>query len=143
MASLLEELPQASVSTACHAIEDAQALANPNVVKVVLQADGLALYFSRAPIPWWRDGFSQGVGALPEPRPLRHVGIYGYRAGFLRAGQRLGDVRVRDEEARQRGHDGTAVMVDPAGVLQQVPEVAGALTAFAKERGAPVAEMVS
>jgi 3-deoxy-manno-octulosonate cytidylyltransferase (CMP-KDO synthetase) len=54
-------------------------------VKVVLQADGLALYFSRAPIPWWRDGFAQGLQALPDPAPLRHIGIYGYRAGFLRA----------------------------------------------------------
>jgi 3-deoxy-manno-octulosonate cytidylyltransferase (CMP-KDO synthetase) len=44
----------------------------------------MALYFSRAPIPWWRDGQSGGgFQALPNPAPLRHIGIYGYRAGFL------------------------------------------------------------
>ena len=73
------------MSTAAHPIASVAEFTNPNVVKVVLQADGLASYFSRAPIPWWRDGFAQGVKALPEPAPLRHIGIYGYRAGFLRA----------------------------------------------------------
>ena len=44
----------------------------------------MALYFSRAPIPWWRDGqLDSGFKALPSPAPLRHIGIYGYRAGFL------------------------------------------------------------
>jgi 3-deoxy-manno-octulosonate cytidylyltransferase (CMP-KDO synthetase) len=85
VAQLLERRPQASMSTAAHAIASVAEFTNPNVVKVVLQADGLALYFSRAPIPWWRDGFGQGIAALPEPAPLRHIGIYGYRAGFLRA----------------------------------------------------------
>ncbi len=74
VASLLEELPQASVSTACHAIEDAQALANPNVVKVVLDAQGYALYFSRSRIPYPR----QEGG-----RCFRHAGIYAYRVAFL------------------------------------------------------------
>jgi 3-deoxy-manno-octulosonate cytidylyltransferase (CMP-KDO synthetase) len=58
------------------------------VVKVVTDARGLALYFSRAPIPWWRDGFgagSEGITRLPQQQPLRHIGIYGYRAGFLKA----------------------------------------------------------
>ena len=43
-----------------------------------------ALYFSRAPIPWWRDGRATGSAALPSPAPLRHIGIYSYRADFLR-----------------------------------------------------------
>lgn len=85
MAALLAEKPQAAISTAAHAIDDPADFANPNVVKTVLDAAGLALYFSRAPIPWWRDGFSGGVNALPSPAPLRHIGIYGYRAGFLRS----------------------------------------------------------
>jgi 3-deoxy-manno-octulosonate cytidylyltransferase (CMP-KDO synthetase) len=85
MAQLLAERREASMSTAAHPITSVAEFTNPNVVKVVLQADGLALYFSRAPIPWWRDGFAQGVQSLPDPAPLRHVGIYGYRAGFLRA----------------------------------------------------------
>jgi len=57
------------------------------VVKVVCDAQQLALYFSRAPIPWWRDGYADGdIPAVlsVEPQPLRHIGIYAYRAGFLR-----------------------------------------------------------
>jgi 3-deoxy-manno-octulosonate cytidylyltransferase (CMP-KDO synthetase) len=73
------------MSTVAHEIEEPAEFANPNVVKVVLDAKSRALYFSRAPIAWWRDGFAAGgVTALPRPAPLRHVGLYGYRAGFLR-----------------------------------------------------------
>lgn len=84
MAALLDKCPEASMSTAAHVIDSIADFTNPNVVKVVTDAQGLALYFSRAPIAWWRDGFAQGIAALPEPRPLRHIGIYGYRADFLR-----------------------------------------------------------
>ena len=84
VALLLAQDAQASMSTAAHAIESVAEFNNPNVVKVVLDANGSALYFSRAPIPWWRDGASLGLAALPTPRPLRHIGIYGYRVGFLR-----------------------------------------------------------
>lgn len=80
VAQLLNEQPQASMSTAAHAIDQWLDFVNPNVVKVVLDARGLALYFSRAPIPYGRDQ----PDALPNPRPLRHIGIYGYRVGFLR-----------------------------------------------------------
>lgn len=75
------------MSTAAHAIEEMADFLNPNVVKVVLDKAQTALYFSRAPIPWWRDRMAS-LGAadapLPSPAPLRHIGIYGYRAGFLR-----------------------------------------------------------
>jgi 3-deoxy-manno-octulosonate cytidylyltransferase (CMP-KDO synthetase) len=84
VAQLLAVRPEASMSTAAHPIDSVADFTNPNVVKVVLDAHDLALYFSRAPIPWWRDGFAQGIAALPRPAPLRHVGIYGYRVGFLR-----------------------------------------------------------
>ena len=77
---LLDERPLAPVSTAAHAIDSIAEFGNPNVVKVVLDAAGYALYFSRARIPWPRDA----ADALPTPPPLRHIGIYGYRAGFLR-----------------------------------------------------------
>ena len=83
-AQLLESRPDCSMSTLAHAIEDVQSLANPNVVKVVLDARQTALYFSRAPIPWWRDGSSPGAPALMQPAPLRHIGLYAYRVGFLR-----------------------------------------------------------
>ena len=102
VANLLEERPQASMSTAAHAIGSVEEFRNPNVVKVVLQADGLAMYFSRAPIPWWRDGFAAGITALPEPAPLRHVGIYGYRAGFLRAFPKMPQAPVETCEALEQ-----------------------------------------
>ena len=75
VAATLGRSREASVSTACHPIHDARAFANPNVVKVVLDARGFALYFSRAAIPHPRDG-----GSIEA---YRHIGIYGYRAGFL------------------------------------------------------------
>ena len=102
VAALLRERPHASMSTAAHAIDNVAEFVNPNVVKVVLQADGLALYFSRAPIPWWRDGFAQGVASLPDPAPLRHIGIYGYRAGFLRDFPRMPQAPVESCEALEQ-----------------------------------------
>ena len=84
-AVLLGERPDCVMATVAHAIDDLAEFSNPNVVKVVLDATGRALYFSRAPIAWWRDGFAQGIHQLPtQPPPLRHVGLYAYRAGFLR-----------------------------------------------------------
>jgi 3-deoxy-manno-octulosonate cytidylyltransferase (CMP-KDO synthetase) len=92
VAQLLIERPEASMSTAAHAISQLAEFCNPNVVKVVTDARQMALYFSRAPIPWWRDGQTVGsltepagepLAQLPSPPPLRHVGIYAYRAGFL------------------------------------------------------------
>jgi 3-deoxy-manno-octulosonate cytidylyltransferase (CMP-KDO synthetase) len=102
VAALLEARPEASMSTAAHAIESVGEFTNTNVVKVVLDAKGLALYFSRAPIAWWRDGFAAGIRSLPEPRPLRHVGIYGYRAGFLREFPRLAQAPIEVAEALEQ-----------------------------------------
>lgn len=89
VANLLTHRPDCSMSTLAHAIDTVQDFQNPNVVKVVLDARDTALYFSRAPIAWWRDGFANGglnggITALPDPAPLRHVGLYAYRVGFLR-----------------------------------------------------------
>lgn len=81
-AALLSARTDCAVATAAHPIVDAADHANPNVVKLVCDAEGRALYFSRAPIPCWRD--APALGALPEPAPLRHIGLYAYRAGFLR-----------------------------------------------------------
>ena len=84
-AALLRQRPDCVMATVAHAIDDVAEFNNPNVVKVVLDAAGRALYFSRAPIAWWRDGFAGGITRLPQhPAPLRHVGLYAYRAGFLR-----------------------------------------------------------
>lgn len=82
----LREHPECVMGTAAHAIDTRDEWLDPNVVKVVCTADQRALYFSRAPIPYRRDG---APGALPEPAPLRHIGIYAYHAGFLRRFGRL------------------------------------------------------
>ncbi|RJP68626.1 MAG: 3-deoxy-manno-octulosonate cytidylyltransferase [Comamonadaceae bacterium] len=89
VAAELQRRGDCAMSTAAHAIGSTADFLNPNVVKVVLDRAGTALYFSRAPIAWWRDGMAalgtdQPMVALPSPAPLRHVGIYAYRAGFLR-----------------------------------------------------------
>jgi 3-deoxy-manno-octulosonate cytidylyltransferase (CMP-KDO synthetase) len=102
VAALLEARPEARMSTAAHPIESVAEFTNPNVVKVVLDAQGLALYFSRAPIAWWRDGFAGGIHSLPQPRPLRHIGIYGYRAGFLREFPRLSPAPIEGTEALEQ-----------------------------------------
>jgi 3-deoxy-manno-octulosonate cytidylyltransferase (CMP-KDO synthetase) len=83
-AAALAEHPDCVMSTAAHAIDSVEELDNPNVVKVVLDAAGRALYFSRAPIPWWRDARASGLAPLPSYAPLRHIGLYAYHAGFLR-----------------------------------------------------------
>jgi 3-deoxy-manno-octulosonate cytidylyltransferase (CMP-KDO synthetase) len=82
---------QASIATACHRITTMAEFANPNAVKVVFDAQGYALYFSRAPIPWARDAFARG---LPRTMPTRfaayrHLGIYAYRCKFLKTFKRL------------------------------------------------------
>ena len=76
VAAVLALHREASLATACHPIRDAESFASPHVVKVVLDAQGFALYFSRAAVPYPRDG--------QEPHAMRHVGIYAYRVAFLR-----------------------------------------------------------
>lgn len=81
-AAQLQARPDCVMSTVAHALEDAAEFTNPNVVKLVTDARGTALYFSRAPIPWWRD-----AEQVPGPQPgsaMRHVGLYAYHAAFLR-----------------------------------------------------------
>ncbi|MEN9315355.1 MAG: hypothetical protein RIS35_1748 [Pseudomonadota bacterium] len=93
VAGLLDRRPDCAIATAAHPITALADYLNPNVVKVVTRADGVAAYFSRAPIPFARDeltGFPSTIpGDLPEPLrvtpALRHIGLYAYRVGFLRA----------------------------------------------------------
>ncbi len=102
VAELLEQQTVASMATAAHAIDNVADFVNPNVVKVVTDAAGLALYFSRAPIAWSRDDFAQGIHALPHPAPLRHIGIYAYRAGFLRLFPQLPQAPIEITEALEQ-----------------------------------------
>ena len=102
VAELLVKRPSASMSTAAHEIHELAEFTNPNVVKVVIDQAQLALYFSRAPIPWWRDGFANGIQTLPQPAPLRHIGIYAYRVGFLQSFPTLQSAPIETGEALEQ-----------------------------------------
>jgi 3-deoxy-manno-octulosonate cytidylyltransferase (CMP-KDO synthetase) len=105
---------EAAIATACHAITSAAEFANPNVVKVVLDNAGYALYFSRAPIPYARDAFARvvcasrdaiahGVRGLPLQLPAyRHLGIYAYRCSFLNIFNRMRPARIERFEALEQ-----------------------------------------
>jgi 3-deoxy-manno-octulosonate cytidylyltransferase (CMP-KDO synthetase) len=93
VALALEKRPDASVATACHAIHDEASLASPNVVKVVLDAKGYALYFSRSRIPYPRE---------PGATCYRHAGIYAYRAGFLSKFSSLTESPLEKAEALEQ-----------------------------------------
>lgn len=127
--------PECAIATACHALHDEASLRNPNIVKAVLDQHGNALYFSRAPIPWPRDAFAPpspasgrmaGDNGLPAGLPmLRHIGIYAYRAGFLRAYGQLAPTVIEHFEALEQlralyyGYKIGVVIADrapPAGV---------------------------
>ena len=82
----LMALPMAGIATLSEPIETVDALVNPNVVKVVTDHQGMALYFSRAPIPWPRDSFMSEVGRSTMPEGFswqRHIGLYAYRVKLL------------------------------------------------------------
>ncbi|MCY1276662.1 3-deoxy-manno-octulosonate cytidylyltransferase [compost metagenome] len=84
VAANLAAHPEAAIATLAEPIEDVAALFNPNVVKVASDCNGLALTFSRAPLPWARDAFAASREQLPAGVPYRrHIGIYAYRAQFL------------------------------------------------------------
>ena len=87
------------MATAAHPLHDAAEFFDPNVVKVVTDASGRALLFSRAPIPWARDAFASALDRLPAELPAwRHVGLYAYRAGFLRRFPRLARAPIEEQE---------------------------------------------
>ena len=84
VAQHLHDHPECAIATACHPIHDEASMRNPNIVKAVLDKFGNALYFSRAPIPWPRDAYAANKPLPPSVNVLRHIGIYAYRASFLR-----------------------------------------------------------
>lgn len=84
VAENLAKSAQASVATLSEAIADAEVFQDPNAVKVISREDGIALYFSRAPIPWPRDAFAHNRETLPAKLlAQRHIGIYAYRVALL------------------------------------------------------------
>ena len=93
----------AAVATACHPVGSAEEFFNPNIVKVVCDVRGHALYFSRAPIPWPRDAFAADRTQLPKDLPAkRHIGIYAYRCGFLRRYGALSPSPLEEFEALEQ-----------------------------------------
>lgn len=91
------------MATAAHPIDDIAEVFNPNVVKVVLDARGDALMFSRAPLPWHRDGFAQDRSRMPDGyAPLRHVGLYAYRQDFLQRYPALPPSPIESVEALEQ-----------------------------------------
>lgn len=117
---------EAGMATLAEPIEDIESLFNPNVVKVATDLNGLALTFSRAPLPWARDQFAKNRDALPAGVPYRrHIGIYAYRAGFLQDFVSWGPCWLESTECLEqlralwhgvRIHVADAVEAPPAGV---------------------------
>ena len=126
VASNLAAHPEAGISTLAEPIDDVAALFNPNVVKVSSDINGLALTFSRAPLPWARDALAANRDELPAGVPLRrHIGIYAYRAGFLHDFVSWGPCMLENTENLEqlralwngvRIHVADALEAPPAGV---------------------------
>ncbi len=103
VAKLLVERPQCAISTAAHPILDIMNFRNPNVVKVVLDVEGNAITFSRAPIPYPRDEWRKDDGLLPTAvRPLHHLGLYAYRVSFLRRFPTLRQAPIEKSESLEQ-----------------------------------------
>jgi 3-deoxy-manno-octulosonate cytidylyltransferase (CMP-KDO synthetase) len=102
LAALMAET-QVPMATVAHPFHAAQDMFNPNVVKVVLDHAGRALYFSRAPIPYARDAFAHDTSVLPADLPvLRHIGMYAYQAGFLQTYSSLSPAPLEQFEALEQ-----------------------------------------
>ena len=103
VAAALQEDTGAAIATASHPITEAGDFFSPNVVKVVCDGRGRALYFSRAPIPWDRDAFATSLNILPANLPAqRHIGLYAYRVGFLRQYGLLAPAPLERREALEQ-----------------------------------------
>ncbi|AYC33416.1 3-deoxy-manno-octulosonate cytidylyltransferase [Pseudomonas cavernae] len=141
VAANLAAHPEAAIATLAEPIAEAAALFNPNVVKVVTDRNGLALTFSRAPLPWARDAFAVSREQLPAGVPYRrHIGIYAYRAQFLHNFVAWGPCWLEDGECLEqlralwhgvRIHVADALQAPPAGVdtaedLERVRRLLGA-----------------
>ena len=98
----LQQHPDADIATLFSQIVQEKQVFDPNVVKVVMDGQGYALYFSRAPIPWMRDHFDQQSTLPPELPHYRHIGLYGYRAGFLSHYSELTPCVLEQEESLEQ-----------------------------------------
>lgn len=102
----LAEHPSAGIATLAIPLVSREAVFDPNVVKAVMDHEGMALYFSRAPIPWMREAFSKptrGERPLPGDVPFyRHLGLYAYRAHVLQTFPSLGPCALEQAEALEQ-----------------------------------------
>jgi 3-deoxy-manno-octulosonate cytidylyltransferase (CMP-KDO synthetase) len=128
----------AAIATAAHPLSDAAEFLNPNVVKVVADINGRALYFSRAPIPWYRNGIA-ATGPLPAGLDAqRHIGLYAYRVSFLRCYGRLAPAPMEESESLEQlralwhGHPICVVNCDqmPAAGVDTVEDLERVRRAF-------------
>jgi 3-deoxy-manno-octulosonate cytidylyltransferase (CMP-KDO synthetase) len=107
VAQNLADHPEAAIATACHPLHDRASVFNPNIVKVVTDKLGYAMYFSRAPIPYARDAYAdgqrEGEGELPQGLAVfRHIGLYAYKASFLHAYAQLAVSPVEQAESLEQ-----------------------------------------
>ncbi len=102
VATLLSKESAAVMGTAACHIDNVADFMNLNIVKVVLNARGMALYFSRSPIPCWRDMLPNANETLSIPQPLRHIGIYSYRVDFLRSFPRMAQAPIEVAESLEQ-----------------------------------------
>jgi 3-deoxy-manno-octulosonate cytidylyltransferase (CMP-KDO synthetase) len=126
VAANLAKHAEAQIATLAEPITDIETLFNPNAVKVLADLQGLALTFSRAPLPWARDAFALSRETLPAQVPYRrHIGIYAYRAGFLQDFVAWGPCWLEDAECLEqlralwhgvRIHVADALQSPPTGV---------------------------
>ena len=139
---------QAGIATLAEAIEDVGQLSNPNIVKLVRDANNMAMYFSRSPMPWARDAFAQGIKELPvKDLYWRHLGIYAYKVSFLNAYVKWSPAVLEQVEALEQLralYYGVKIHVDkacvslPAGVdTQEDLERVRAIVAAQKAAQAP------
>jgi 3-deoxy-manno-octulosonate cytidylyltransferase (CMP-KDO synthetase) len=120
-AQLLARDRKADIATLCHPLHSIEEWLNPNVVKVVLDARGHALYFSRAPIPWQRDGATREAPRLPEGLAFRHIGLYAYRVAALKRFSTLKPSPLEAAEALEQLRALAQGMTIGVGITREPP----------------------
>lgn len=101
-AELLADDPEADIASLCHPVHSVEEWLNPNVVKLVMDRRAYALYFSRAPIPWRREGSTREQPRLPDGLAFRHIGLYAYRVAALADFSQLPPAPLEDSEALEQ-----------------------------------------
>lgn len=120
-AQLLAADRGADIATLCHPLRSLEEWLNPNVVKVVMDGQGRALYFSRAPIPWQRDGATREAPRLPQGLAFRHIGLYAYRVAALARFSKLAPALLERAEALEQLRALAAGMAIKVGITREPP----------------------